>query len=55
LPLHLSCRPSRCALVTGRYMHVLGHRTQTHLVQPWEANAFAYLKAAGYTTIMIGE
>jgi hypothetical protein len=46
---HTQCSPSRCAMMTGRYMHVYGHRTQTNLVKEWEDNAFAYLKAAGYT------
>lgn len=52
---HSQCSPSRAALVTGRYMHVLGHRTQTHLVQPYEDNMWALLKAAGYTTITLGK
>ena len=52
---HTQCSPSRCAVFTGRYMHVLGHRTQNHLLQPTEPNVFAYLKAAGYTTISIGK
>ena len=52
---HTQCSPSRCAIMTGRYMHVMGHRTQTHLVQEWEPNVFAYLKASGYTTLMLGK
>ena len=52
---HTQCSPSRCAMVTGRFMHVLGHRTQTHLVRPYEDNFFAQLKAAGYTTVMLGK
>jgi arylsulfatase A-like enzyme len=52
---HTQCTPSRCALFTGRYMHVLGHRTQNHLLQAREQNAFALLKAAGYTTISLGK
>eukprot|EP00117_Sycon_ciliatum_P029466 scpid56464/ scgid23458/ Uncharacterized sulfatase yidJ len=46
--LHTQCAPSRCAMITGRYMHVLGHRTQTHLVREYEPNFFRYLKDAGY-------
>ena len=46
--LHTQCGPSRCAMITGRYMHVLGHRTQTHLIQDYEPNFFRYLKEAGY-------
>ena len=52
---HTQCSPSRCAIMTGRYMHVNGHRTQTHLVQGWEPNVFAYLKNSGYTTLMLGK
>ena len=52
---HTQCSPSRCAIITGRPMHVLGHRTQTHLVQPWEPNMFAILKAEGYTTMLLGK
>jgi choline-sulfatase len=52
---HTQCGPSRCAMVTGRYMHVLGHRTQTHLVRGYEHNFVAQLKASGYTTILLGK
>lgn len=52
---HSQCTPSRCAVLTGRYMHVLGHRTQTHLIQNSEPNVFKYLKESGYTTIMLGK
>ena len=49
------CSPSRAALVTGRHVHTLGHRTMTHLVQPWEPNLWAMLKSAGYTTLHFGK
>ena len=52
---HTQCSPSRAAIITGRYMHVLGHRTQTHLVQPSEPNLFAILKKSGYTTLLLGK
>eukprot|EP01121_Diplochlamys_sp_Union-15-3_P020996 TRINITY_DN8376_c0_g1_i1.p1 TRINITY_DN8376_c0_g1~~TRINITY_DN8376_c0_g1_i1.p1 ORF type:complete len:508 (-),score=74.62 TRINITY_DN8376_c0_g1_i1:70-1593(-) len=53
--LHTQCSPSRCALTTGRYMHTLGHRTQTHLVQAYEPNMFRYLKNANYTVHWYGK
>ena len=31
-------------MLTGRYMHVLGHRTQTHLVQDYEMNYYRAMK-----------
>ena len=46
--MHTQCSPSRCTMLTGRYMHVLGHRTQTHLVQDYEMNYYRALKEAGY-------
>merc|ERR1711991_741485 len=33
--MHTQCSPSRCTMMTGRYMHVLGHRTQIHLVRAY--------------------
>ena len=35
-------------MLTGRFMHVNGHRTQTHLVQAYENNYFQTLKNNGY-------
>jgi arylsulfatase A-like enzyme len=52
---HTQCSPSRCAMATGRFMHVLGHRTQTHLIRAYEDNLFAQLKASGYTTLLLGK
>lgn len=52
---HTQCSPSRCATFTGRYMHVLGHRTQTHLIREYEDNMFKYLKQSNYTTILLGK
>lgn len=52
---HTQCTPSRCAMVTGRYMHVVGHRTQTHLVRAYEDNFFKQLKSSGYTNVLLGK
>ena len=46
--LHTQCAPSRHAIVTGRYMHTTGHRTQSHGVEAWEPDIFEYLHEAGY-------
>ena len=42
------CGPSRCAVLTGLYPHVSGHRTLWNLLKPNEPNLFTYLKQAGY-------
>lgn len=42
------CSPSRCCLMTGLYVHNLGHRTLWHLLRPHEPSLFRYLKNAGY-------
>lgn len=52
---HSQCSPSREAIITGRYLHVLGHRTQTHLLQRNEPNVFRYLKAAGLHHAHVGQ
>ena len=44
---HTQCSPSRVSMLTGRPMHVLGHRTQTHLVQDYEFNYFRTMKESG--------
>lgn len=36
-------------------MHVLGHRTQTHLVREYENNWLRYLKDAGYHVLFLGK
>ncbi|GAA1383505.1 sulfatase-like hydrolase/transferase [Kitasatospora putterlickiae] len=48
------CAPSRASLMTGCYPHTFGHRTQNHLVKPWEPNLLGTLKAAGYHVTWAG-
>jgi arylsulfatase A-like enzyme len=42
------CTPSRCCLMTGRYVHNGGHRTLWHLLRSNEPSLFRYLKNSGY-------
>lgn len=42
------CSPSRCSVMTGWYVHSLGHRSLWHLLRPHEPSLFRYLKNAGY-------
>lgn len=42
------CSPSRCCLMTGHYVHNMGHRTLWHLLRPHEPSLFRYLKNTGY-------
>ena len=49
------CSPSRCSLVTGRYVHSNGHRTLWHLIRPYERNLFRYMKEAGYEVRIYGK
>ena len=46
--MHTQCSPSRATMMSGRYMHVLGHRTQTHLLRAYEVNYWRLLKESGY-------
>ena len=50
--MHTQCSPSRCTMLTGRYMHVLGHRTQTHLVQDYEMNYYRAMKEVKTSPMM---
>lgn len=52
---HSQCTPSRTAMITGRYMHTLGHRTQQHLTQYWEPNYFRWFKDNGYFVLWLGK
>ncbi|MGI6570219.1 MAG: sulfatase-like hydrolase/transferase [Caldicoprobacterales bacterium] len=49
------CSPSRCSLMTGWYVHNLGHRTLWHLLRPHEPSLFRYLKKAGYDIAWFGK
>ena len=49
------CTPSRCSLMTGQYVHNLGHRTLWHLLRPHEPSLFRYLKNAGYDIAWYGK
>ena len=53
--MHTQCSPSRCTMMTGRYMHVLGHRTQIHLVRAYEENYWRLLKENGYHIAWYGK
>jgi arylsulfatase A-like enzyme len=45
---HSACSQSRISMMTGWYPHVAGHRTLDYLLQSWEPNVLATLRAAGY-------
>jgi choline-sulfatase len=49
------CSPSRCSMVTGRYVHALGHRTLWNLLKSYEHNLFRYLKEAGWEVRIYGK
>lgn len=49
------CSPSRCSLMTGRYVHDRGHRTLWNLLSPEEPSLFRYLKQQGYEIKWFGK
>lgn len=49
------CSPSRCSMITGRYIHNDGHRTLRNLVKPYEKNLFRYMKEYGYEVMIYGK
>lgn len=49
------CSPSRCAMFTGQYVHVNGHRTLWNLLKPYEPNLLRYFKEAGYEVRVYGK
>jgi arylsulfatase A-like enzyme len=53
--MHTQCSPSRCTMMTGRYMHTLGHRTQIHLIRAYEENYWRLLKESGYHVAWYGK
>lgn len=53
--LNTVCSPSRCAMVTGQYVHNMGHRTLWNLIKPHEHNLFRYMKEAGYEVRIYGK
>lgn len=48
------CGPARCAIFTGHYPHVSGHRSLYYLLQPHEESILKFLKNSGYHVQMIG-
>jgi arylsulfatase A-like enzyme len=49
------CSPSRCSLMTGWYVHNMGHRSLWHLLRPHEPSLFRYLKNGGYDIQWFGK
>ena len=49
------CSPSRVAMMTGRYLHTMGHRTQQHLIQDWEPDLFSRLFEENYHVAFFGK
>jgi arylsulfatase A-like enzyme len=51
---HSACSQSRISMMTGRYPHVLGHRTLDHLLKPHEQNLLSILRGTGYHVAWAG-
>ena len=49
------CTPSRCSLMTGWYVHNMGHRSLWHNLRTHEPSLFRYLKQAGYDIAWYGK
>ena len=52
---HTKCTPSRCAIMSGRYPHLGGHRTLDLPLQRGERNLPETLRAHGYYTQLLGK
>jgi arylsulfatase A-like enzyme len=49
------CSPSRCCMMSGRYVHVSGHRTLWNLLKPYEPDLLRSMRQAGYDVRIYGK